>query len=61
MKKTQKRFKSFKTCTQQLAVKDAIQEDQLNEETKNKTETIKEIEKIVSREGLLCETVQYNI
>ena len=61
MKKTQKRFKSFKTCTQQLAVKDAIQEDQLNEETKNKTETIKEIEKIVNREGLLCETVQYNI
>ena len=61
MKKTQKRFKSFKTCTQQLAVKDAIQEDQLNEETKNKTETIKEIEKIVNREGLVCEAVQCTI
>ena len=61
MKKTQKRFKNFKTCTQQLAVKDAIQEDQLNEETKNKTETIKEIEKIVNREGLVCEAVQCTI
>ena len=61
MKKTQKRFKSFKTCTQQLAIKDAVQENQLNEETKNKTETIKEIEKIVNREDLVCETVQYAI
>ena len=51
----------MRTCTQQLAIKDAIQENQLNEETKNKTETIKEIEKIVNREDLVCETVQYAI
>ena len=41
---------------QQLTVKDAIPEDQLNEEAKKEIEKIKEIEKMVNREDLTFET-----
>ena len=41
---------------QQLTVKDAIPEDQLNEEAKKEIEKIKEIEKMVNRKDLTFET-----
>ena len=49
----------LKPITQKLTIKDAIPENALSEEAKNKLNKIKEIEKTVDREKLYYKTNKY--
>ena len=60
-RKQVKTLKFFKPAEQQLTIKDATIEDQLDQKAENQTGRIKEIERTVYREDILYERKNIHI
>ena len=59
--KLKETLKVLKPDAQQLTIKNVILKNQLNEESKNEIEKIKETKKMVNREDLIFETNKHTI